>query len=68
MNWEILKGQARHLLGLAGGVLIGVGIATADDVNNILGQYDAIVGGIMSVVAFGLSAVAKIKDLFNPKA
>lgn len=64
MNWEMLKGAARHIIGLVGGVLVGVGVATAEEVNTVLGSYEAIIGGVMAVAAFALSALNKIKGIF----
>lgn len=48
---EQIRGQARHWAGLAGGVLIGVGIADQADAATLTDNVEAIAGAVVALVA-----------------
>lgn len=62
-------GVVRHVIGLAGGVLIGLGLMDAEQSAALATNVEAISGGILAVVAIGASVIAKLKDfkLFGKK-
>ena len=54
-------GVVRHALSLAGGALVALGVVSSADWTSVLTNGDAIVGGILTVVAVGASIISKIK-------
>lgn len=57
-----IVGVVRHVIGIAGGILIGLGLVAEADWTSLLTNFDAVTGGIMAVVAIAASIYAKFKD------
>ena len=60
MDKEKIKGLIRHLLTLAGGILVTLGVFTADSVEILTTALIEIVGGVLT--AWGVIASYKNKD------
>lgn len=62
MDMSKFWGVVRHVVGGIGGGLIGFGYATPDDVTNVLGNLDTVMGAVMALGAVVASIWSKIRS------
>lgn len=56
-----LAGQVRHVLGGLGGLLVGLGWATGDELGALAAQMEAVAGGVFLLGAMAWSLWEKIQ-------
>lgn len=54
-------GVIRHIVTIAGGVLIGIGVMDADQAAALTSNFEAIAGGVLALAGIAASVVAKLK-------
>lgn len=64
MKFDAIKSTIRYILTVVGGVLVGVGVTDSDTFQSALSNYDAIIGGVIALAAFGHAVYDNIKGLF----
>lgn len=55
-------GVVRHIVTIAGGVLIGIGVMDADQAASLTSNFEAIAGGALAIAGIVASVVAKLKS------
>lgn len=56
---------ARHVITLASGVLVGIGVVNSEQAASLLSNYEAIVGAVGAIATIGFVIVKNVKGLFG---